>query len=131
MHTEIISVSLTVGSFVKKISEHIDQKIVNWGDNDINQERQKLAALSGDEWQYVMKTSQTSLVSSAVLLHRCSGITAPDFDWAGVCICCMAALEAELKRVFFDGLLDFMVANYGKPCNENADEIIVRPAGRS
>lgn len=115
----------SIGAFVKKTSEHIDQELENSGDNDINQERKKFAALFGDKWQYVMKTSQTSLISSAVLLSRCSDITAPDFDWSGVCICCTAALEAELKRVFFDGLLDFMVINYGEPCNENANEIYV------
>lgn len=112
-----------IGSFIKKTSGHIDQKLVKSGNNDIEQERKKLAALFGDKWQYVMKSSQTSMISSAVLLCRCSDITAPDFDWSGVCICCTAALEAELKRVFFDGLLDFMVVNYGEPCNENADEI--------
>ena len=112
-----------IGAFIKKTSGHIDQKLVKSGDNDIEQERKKLAALFGDKWQYVMKSSQISLISSAVLLRRCSDITAPDFDWSGVCICCTAALEAELKRVFFDGLLDFMVVNYGEPCNENADEI--------
>lgn len=115
----------SIGAFVKKTSEHIDQELENSGDNDINQERKKFAALFGDKWQYVMKTSQTSLISSAVLLSRCSDITAPDFDWSGVCICCTAALEAELKRVFFDGLLDFMATNYGEPCNENANEIYV------
>ena len=113
----------SIGAFVKKTSGHIDQKLANAGDNDIDQERKKFAALFGDKWQYVMKTSQTSLISSAVLLSRCSDITAPDFDWSGVCICCTAALEAELKRVFFDGLLDFMVAKYGEPCNENANDI--------
>lgn len=115
----------SIGAFVKKTSEHIDQKLENTGDSDIDQERKKFAALFGDKWQYVMKTSQTSLISSAVLLNRCSNITASDFDWSGVCICCTAALEAELKRVFFDGLLDFMVVNYGEPCNEKAKEIYV------
>lgn len=115
----------SIGAFVKKTSEHIDQKLENSEDNDIDKERKKFAALFGDKWQHVMKTSQTSLISSAVLLSRCSDITAPDFDWSGVCICCTAALEAELKRVFFDGLLDFMVANYGEPCNENANDIYV------
>ena len=115
----------SIGAFVKKTSEQIDQKLVNSGHNDIDQERKKFATLFGDKWQYVMKTSQTSLVSSGVLLRRCSDITAPEFDWSGVCICCTAALEAELKRVFFDGLIDFMVANYGEPCNEKANEIYV------
>lgn len=115
----------SIGAFVKKTSEHIDRKLENSGVNDINQERKKFAALFGDKWQYVMKTSRASLISSAVLLSRCSDIIAPDFDWSGVCICCTAALEAELKRIFFDGLIDFMVANYGEPCNENANDIYV------
>ena len=112
-----------IGSFVKNTSEHIDQKLASMDNDDIDKERQKLSDLFGDKWQYIMKTSQTSLVSSAVLLHRCSNIITPDFDWSGVCICCTAALEAELRRVFFDGLMDFMVANYGEPSNKNADEI--------
>lgn len=113
----------SIGSFVKNTSECIDQKLANMGNNDIDNEREKLATLFGDKWQYVMKTSQTSLVSSAVLLHRCSNINTSDFDWSGVCICCTAALEAELRRVFFDGFLNFMVTNYGEPSNHNADEI--------
>lgn len=113
----------SIGSFVRKTSEQIDQKLVDSKNQDIDEERRKLEALFGERWQYVMKSSQTSLVSSAVLLSRCSDIAAPDFDWSGVCICCTAALEAELKRVFFDGLLDFMADNYGEPSNENADEI--------
>ena len=35
----------SIGAFVKKTSEHIDQKLENSGDNDINQERKKFAAL--------------------------------------------------------------------------------------
>ena len=70
-----------------------------------------------------MASSQSSLISAGVLLRQCSDITAPDFDWSGVCICATAALEAELKRVFFDGLLDYMVSTYGQPCNEKAEEI--------
>lgn len=113
----------SIGLFVKKTSEHIDQRLTSMGDSDIDVERQKLTDLFGDKWQYIMKTSQTSLISSAVLLHRCSNIVTPDFDWSGVCICCTAALESELKRVFFDGLLDFMAGKYGEPSNKNADEI--------
>lgn len=96
----------SIGAFVKKTSEHIDQKLENSGDYDIDLERKKFAALFGDKWQYVMKTSQTSLISSAVLLNRCSDITAPDFDWSGVCICCTAALEAELKEY---SLMDYLI----------------------
>ena len=115
----------SIGAFVKKTSEHIDQKLMDSGDSDIEQVRKNFATLFGDKWQYIMKTSQTSIISSAVLLNKCSNITVPDFDWSCVCICCTAALEAELKRVFFDGLLDFMVVNYGEPCNESANDIYI------
>lgn len=113
----------TIGAFIKKTSTHIEQKLVGSGNDIIDQERKKLARLFRNKWQYVMLSSQNSLVSATVLLKRCSDITVPDFDWSGVCICATSALEAELKRVFFDGLLDFMVKNYGEPCRENADEI--------
>ena len=113
----------SIGSFVRDVSEHIDKKIISSGNDAIEAERNKLSMLFGDKWKYVMASSQSSLISAGVLLKQCSGITAPDFDWSGVCICATAALEAELKRVFFDGLLDYMVSTYGQPCNENADEI--------
>jgi hypothetical protein len=113
----------SIGSFVQDISAHIDQKTIGSGDEIIEQEMKKLSGLFGDKWQYVLPTSQTSLTTSGVLLRKCSDINVPNFDWSCVCICATAALEAELKRIFFDGLLDYMVSKYGEPCNGNAHEI--------
>lgn len=113
----------SIGLFVRDVSEQIDKKIITSGNDAIEAERKNLSSLFGDKWKYVMASSQSSLISAGVLLKQCSDITAPDFDWSGVCICATAALEAELKRVFFDGLLDYMVSVYGEPCNDNADDI--------
>lgn len=113
----------SIGLFVRDVSKQIDKKMISSGNDAIEAERNKLSMLFGDKWKYVMASSQSSLISAGVLLKQCSNITAPDFDWSGVCICATAALEAELKRVFFDGLLDYMVSTYGQPCNENVDEI--------
>lgn len=112
-----------IGLFVRDVSDQIDKRIITSGNDAIEVERKNLSTLFGDKWKYVMASSQSSLISSGVLLKQCSDITAPDFDWSGVCICATAALEAELKRVFFDGLLDYMVSAYGQPCSENSDEI--------
>lgn len=113
----------SIGLFVRDVSEQIDKKIITSGNDAIEAERKNLLTLFGDKWKYVMVSSQSSLISAGVLLKQCADITAPDFDWSGVCICATAALEAELKRVFFDGLLDYMVSVYGEPCNDNADDI--------
>ena len=56
-------------------------------------------------------------------MKRCADINTPDFDFSGICICATAALEAELKRVFFDGLLEYMVSSYGNPDSADANEI--------
>lgn len=79
--------------------------------------------LFGERWKYLLPSSQISLVSAGALLKRCADINTPDFDFSGICICATAALEAELKRVFFDGLLNYMVKNYGNPENVDLDEI--------
>lgn len=79
--------------------------------------------LFGERWEHLLPSSQTSLVSAGALLKRCADINTPDFDFSGICICATAALEAELKRIFFDGLLNYMVKNYGNPETADLDEI--------
>ena len=79
--------------------------------------------LFGERWNCLLASSQTSLVSAGALLKRCADINTPDFDFSGICICATAALEAELKRVFFDGLLEYMISSYGNPDSADANEI--------
>lgn len=112
-----------VGEFITNTAVFIDEKVGLSGDDIIQKEREGLSMLFGERWQYLLSSSQTSLVSAGALLKRCADINTPDFDFSGICICATAALEAELKRVFFDGLLDYMVKNYGNPETDDANEI--------
>lgn len=112
-----------VGEFIEHTSSYIDEKVALSGDEIVKKEREGLSMLFGERWDCLLPSSQTSLVSAGALLKRCADINTPDFDFSGICICATAALEAELKRVFFDGLLDYMVSNYGNPALADASEI--------
>lgn len=112
-----------VSLFTQGVCAHIDSSIEELGDTIVSLERKSLELLFGNRWASMMPTSQTSLVSAGVLLKRCSDINTPDFDFSGICICATAALEAELKRVFFDGLLKYMVDKYGEPGIDDGDEV--------
>jgi hypothetical protein len=112
-----------VGEFINHTATYIDEKIGLSGDEIIKEKRKNLSRLFGERWQYLLSSSQTSLVSAGTLLTRCSDINIPNFDYSGICICATAALEAELKRVFFVGLLDYMVNHYGKPGKVDANKI--------
>lgn len=112
-----------VSKFIDYTSSYIDEKVSLSGDEIVKKEREGLQMLFADNWKYLMSTSQTSLVSAGTLLKRCADINTLDFDFSGICICATAALEAELKRVFFEGLLDYMMANYGNPEIDDANEI--------
>jgi hypothetical protein len=112
-----------VGEFIHHTASYIDEKVGLSGDDIVKTEREGLHMLFGEHWQYLMSTSQTSLVSAGSLLKKCADINTPDFDFSGVCICATAALEAELKRIFFNGLLTYMVETYGDPEIDDANEI--------
>lgn len=112
-----------VGEFINHTAAYIDERVGLSGDEIVKKEREGLQMLFGERWKYLLPSAQISLVSAGALLKRCADINTPDFDFSGICICATAALEAELKRVFFDGLLNYMVKNYGNPENVDLDEI--------
>lgn len=112
-----------VGAFIEHTSSYIDEKVALSGDEIVKKEREGLSMLFGERWNCLLTSSRTSLVSAGALLKRCADINTPDFDFSGICICATAALEAELKRVFFDGLLEYMVSIYGNPDSADANEI--------
>lgn len=116
-----------VSVFSEEVCSHIDRTISRSGDELVVQEREGLAMLFGDKWKYLMTTSQTSLVSAGVLLKQCSDIKMPDFDYSGICICATAALESELKKIFFNGLMNYMIAKYKEPGKDekNWPEILI------
>ncbi len=112
-----------IGRFIEHTSNHINKQIETSGDELIDQERHGLEVLFGDNWQYLMPTSKTSLISAGTLLKKCADIRVPDFDYSGISICCTSALEAELRRVFFDGLIDYMIRTYGYPSLAGTSDI--------
>ena len=112
-----------IGEFINHTASYIDERVGVSGDEIVKKEREGLQMLFGERWDHLLPSSQTSLVSAGALLKRCADINTPDFDFSGICICATAALEAELKRVFFDGLLNYMVNNYGNPDTTDLDEI--------
>ncbi len=68
-------------------------------------------ALGNDVWRKLSPESQKYLITSAVLLKECEGVSS-DFDCSMVCIPAIVALETELKKVFFDKYEDFVRENY-------------------
>ena len=111
-----------VGTFVEHAAKHIDDRITVSGDDIIKNEREGLSMLFGLKWDQLMPSSQISLISAGTLLKKCSDINTPQFDYSGICICATSALEAELKRVFFNGLIGYMISNYGNPEQDRSDE---------
>lgn len=112
-----------VEEFISHTASYIDERIRISGDEIVRIEKKGLQTLFGERWDKLLPTSQTSLVSAGALLKRCADISTPDFDFSGICICATAALEAELRRAFFDGLLDYMVKKYGDPETLDANEV--------
>ena len=67
-----------------------------------------LRSLFGDAiWNKLLPETRHSLVSSAILIKECEGMP-PEFDYSGICITAVVALEQELKRVFSDNYINFL-----------------------
>lgn len=114
---------IAIGQFIQQSSVYIERK-VNTAMDKMHNEEVRLSILLGSAWAAMMPTTRTSLISAGVLWESCLDLEdAENFDYSGICICTTAALEAELRRVFFDGLIQYMVHQYGIPCNANADYI--------
>ena len=79
----------------------------------VQQEKENLQNIFGDIWNHLLPTTQTSLISAAVMWRCCSGITNEDFDYSGVCISATSALEGELKKIFYHDLQKYISQKYG------------------
>lgn len=97
------------------IALRINERISASGDL-VEEERKHLIALFGDRWNKLLPSSQISLISAGVLWKSCDSIQDNvDFDFSGICISVTSALEAEVKRYFFDGFQQYLIRKYGKP----------------
>jgi len=88
----------------------------------LKEETDYLKGIFGSTWEKLCDATRRSLVSARVLWRGCSGIKDPKFDYSGICISLTAALEGELKRVFFRGLQQYLTKEYGIPTHSNIDE---------
>ena len=104
----------TINHFVDKLCGYVESH-VQTADELVARETEHLQLLFGAHWERFLPETRTALVSGEVLWHRCADITVDTFDFSGVCIAFTTALEAELRRVFFTGFLNYMVEHYGVP----------------
>ena len=58
-------------------------------------------------WNRISAAAQKQLVSAYILWNSCKDMN--DFDFSGVCIAICAALECELRQVFFKGYQEYML----------------------
>lgn len=104
-----------VDAMCRQINDAINSAMAHASDAIVSQEEAHLERLFGESWQKLLPLSRASIVSASVLWQGCAGVTMPDFDYSGICISVTTALEAELRRVFFDGFGDYLAASYGAP----------------
>lgn len=104
-----------VDAMCRQVNDAINSAMAHASDAIVSQEEAHLERLFGESWQKLLPLSRASIVSASVLWQGCAGVTMPDFDYSGICISVTTALEAELRRVFFDGFGDYLVEKYGAP----------------
>ena len=103
-----------IGSALEKSAAVINSTVKESPADKLNKEAEHLIYLFGKQtWERLLPETQQSLISSAYLLKECEGMP-PDFDYSGICITAVVALEKELRRVFSD--------NYIKYLKETRDE---------
>ena len=91
-----------ISLFVRLQSDQVYNELEQQADLCIQRERLRLRELFGKHWDKLEKSSQNGLVSTAVLWSRLECIQEKEFDFRGVCITAVSALEQELgKRLFF------------------------------
>jgi len=98
----------------QKINQALSEKTKDMNEL-LEEEESYLKGLFGDIWGKLHSDTKSSLKSARVLWKSCASINNPTFDYSGICISLTAALEMELKRVFFFAFQRYMQRTYGKP----------------
>ena len=109
-----------IEQFVHKAVDYINAH-VQASNQKVQEEEIRLQKIFGNTWNKLLPTTQTSLVSASVLWELCDNISTVDFDYSGIIITVTAALESELKRVFYIDFQKYMVATYGDPAKQDAE----------
>ena len=97
-----------IGSALEKSAAVINSTVKESPADKLNKEGEHLIYLFGKQtWERLLPETQQSLISSAYLLKECEGMP-PDFDYSGICITAVVALEKELRRVFSDNYIKYL-----------------------
>ena len=96
--------------FFDRITKYINENVLT-ADDLVSEQTHVLAHTFGDLWERMLPESRSSLISAAVLMKTCKDIQDESFDFSGVCISATSALEGELKRIFYTGLISWMTVN--------------------
>ena len=97
-----------IGSALEKSAAVINNTVHDSPADKLNKHPEHLVYLFGEQtWERLLPDTQKSLISSAYLLKECEGMP-PDFDYSGICITAVVALEKELKRLFSDNYIKYL-----------------------
>lgn len=97
-----------IGSALEKSAAVINSTVHDSPADKLNKHTEHLIYLFGEQtWERLLPETQKSLISSAYLLKECEGMP-PDFDYSGICITAVVALEKELRRVFSDNYIEYL-----------------------
>ena len=97
-----------IGSALEKSAAVINSTVKESPADKLNKEAEHLIYLFGKQtWERLLPETQQSLISSAYLLKECEGMP-PNFDYSGICITAVVALEKELRRVFSDNYIKYL-----------------------
>ena len=97
-----------IGSALEKSAAVINNTVHDSPADKLNKHTEHLVYLFGEQtWERLLPDTQKSLISSAYLLKECEGMP-PDFDYSGICITAVVALENELKRLFSDNYIKYL-----------------------
>ena len=97
-----------IGSALEKSAAVINNTVHDSPADKLNKHTEHLVYLFGEQtWERLLPDTQKSLISSAYLLKECEGMP-PDFDYSGICITAVVALEKELKRLFSDNYIKYL-----------------------
>ena len=97
-----------ISSALEKSADIINTTVKDSPADKLNEQTEHLIYLFGETtWERLLPETQQSLISSAYLLKECENMP-PDFDYSGICITAVVALEKELKRVFSDNYIEYL-----------------------
>ena len=97
-----------ISAALEKSAAVINNTVQDTPTDKLKKHTEHLVYLFGEQiWDRLLPETKQSLISSAYLLKECEGMP-PEFDYSGICITAVVALEKELKRVFSDNYMEYL-----------------------